>query len=109
MEEPRDRIYCRHILKAIEEMEAFTAGMDFEGFENDIKTQHAVARELEIIGEAAKRLSEEFKSSRGSIPWRRITGMRDFLIHDYMQVDLKELWKTATEDVKELKLALETE
>ena len=107
MDEQRDRIYRRHILKAIEETEAFTAGMDFDGFENDIKTQRAVTRELEIIGEAAKRLSVEFKNKHESIPWRRIAGMRDFLIHDYMEVDLKEVWKAATEDIKELKRALE--
>ncbi len=73
----------------------------------DLKTQLAVTRELEIIGEASKRFSPEFKDLHGSIPWRRIAGMRDFLIHDYMQVDLKEVWKAATEGIPELKLALE--
>jgi len=97
------------MLEAIEGIETFTAGMAFSDFEKDIKTQLAVTRELEIIGEAAKRLSKEFKEKQGQVPWRRVAGMRDFLIHDYMEVDVKEVWKAATEDIKGLKAALEAE
>lgn len=61
MDEPRDQIYCKHILQAIAGIETFTGGMTFERFEDDIKTQLAVTREFEIIGEAAKRLSMNFK------------------------------------------------
>jgi uncharacterized protein with HEPN domain len=97
------------MLEAISEIGAFIQGMVFEQFEKDLKTQMAVTRELEIIGEAAKRLSEEFKDRHGHIPWTRIAGMRDFLIHDYMRVDMREVWKAAKEDIIELRQVLEQE
>lgn len=107
METDKDKIYSEHMLAAIRGIEAFTAGLTYEQFADDIKTMLAVTRELEIIGEASKRLSEEFKEKHARIPWRRIAGMRDFLIHDYAEVDLMEVWKAATEDIKELKQVLE--
>ena len=106
MDMDRDQIYSKHILKAIEGINEFLNGMTFDIFAKDLKTQLAVTRELEIIGEATKRLSEEFKAQRGHIPWKKIAGMRDFLIHDYMNVDLGEVWKTAIEDIEELKSVL---
>lgn len=98
--------YARGQARPDSDIESFTRGMEFAAFRADIKTQLAVTRELEIIGEAAKRLSEEFKDKHGDIPWRKIAGMRDFLIHDYMDVDMKEVWKAATEDIAELKQAI---
>lgn len=80
--------------------------MSFAEFKKDIKTQLAVARELEIIGEAAKRLSSAFTQTHKKIPWRKIAGMRDFLIHEYMDVDVEEVWKTANEDIPQLKKTL---
>jgi len=103
MDKSRDQTYCKHILELIAEIETFVQGMTLEQFEADLKTQRAVTRDLEVIGEASKRLSEEFQDEHGQIPWRRIGGMRDFLIHDYMKVDMKEVWKSATEDIKQLK------
>lgn len=107
MDKSTDRIYCKHILELIAEIETFIQGMTFEQFEGDLKTMRAVTRDLEIIGEASKRLSQEFQDEHGQIPWRRIGGMRDFLIHDYMKVEMKEVWKAATEDILELKQALQ--
>ncbi len=107
MDKARDLTYSKHILELIAEIEAFVQGMTFEEFETDIKTQRAVTRDLEVIGEASKRLSQEFQEKYHQIPWRRIGGMRDFLIHDYMKVEMKEVWKAATEDIKELKRILE--
>ena len=109
MAKSKDQIYCEHILEAIAGIESFVKDFSFEQFSRDLKPQLAVARELEIIGEAAKRFSEKFKDDRSQIPWRKVTGMRDFLSHDYMAVDLKEVWHVATEDVEELKRALEIE
>ncbi|MEK7161449.1 MAG: DUF86 domain-containing protein [Patescibacteria group bacterium] len=106
MDKSRDLTYCKHILELIAEIETFVLGMTFQQFEADLKTQRAVTRDLEVIGEASKRLSEEFQDRHGKIPWRRIGGMRDFLIHDYMKVDVKEVWKAATEDIEELKQEL---
>jgi len=107
MDKSNDKTYCKHILELIAEIETFVQGMAFEQFEADLKTQRAVTRDLEIIGEASKRLSEEFQEEHSQIPWRKIGGMRDFLIHDYMKVDMKEVWKAATEDIQELKQAIQ--
>lgn len=105
----KDKIYGEHMLAAIRGIENFTAGLAYEQFADDLKTALAVTRELEIIGEASKRLSEEFKKKRAQIPWRKIGGMRDFLIHDYAEVDFMEVWKAATEDIAELKKVLEND
>lgn len=106
MEQDKEKIYCKHILDAIEEIESFTKDMSFEDFEKDKKTQRAVTRDLEIIGEVAKRLSKEQTDKYKQIPWRNIAGMRDFLIHDYMDIDLKEVFKAVEEDIPELKQAV---
>ena len=103
----KDEIYCKHILEAIRGIEDFIGGMSYAEFSHDLKTVLAVSRELEIIGEASKRLSDTLKSQLGSIPWREIAGMRDVLIHDYLSVDVREVWKAATDDVPVLKTALE--
>lgn len=107
MDKGSDKIYINHILEAIALIQNFVAGKTLEDFSNDIMLQSAVSRQIEIIGEASKRLSEEFKNSLGQLPWRHITGMRDFLIHDYARVELSEVWNAATRDVEELKKALE--
>ena len=68
---------------------------DTRPFITDFKTQDAMIRNFEIIGEAAKQLSEQSKRKREDIPWRKIAGLRDVLIHDYMGVDLGEVWNIA--------------
>ena len=102
----KDNVYAQHILDAIVSIEKFIAGGDYEKFSNDQLLQDGVVRELEIIGEATKKLSEAFKKSIPSLPWKDIAGMRDKLIHDYFSVDLEEVWKAATEDIELLKKEL---
>jgi uncharacterized protein with HEPN domain len=72
-------------------------------FSEDFLTQDAVIRQLEIIGEATKRISKEFRSENPHIPWSDMAGMRDILIHDYIDVDVDIVWKTASESIPELK------
>ncbi len=107
MEQADDRIYIRHILDAIQDIETFVEGMDFAAFDNDLKTVMAVTKELEIIGEASKRLSEKLKDKLGFLPWKKIGGMRDFLVHDYMDIDFEVVWKATIIDIPELKAVLE--
>jgi uncharacterized protein with HEPN domain len=76
-----DRVYLAHIRDAIERIVKYTSEGKSE-FDHDEKTQDAVVRNLEIIGEAAKNVSDEMRANRPDIPWRRLAGMRDKLIHE---------------------------
>ncbi len=80
----------------------FSAGMDRETFRADEKTQSAIIHQFLIIGEAAKLLSDEFKSNHTEIPWRAVARMRDKLIHHYHGVDLQEVWQAAQIDIPAL-------
>lgn len=96
--EPSDRAYVLHILDAIGEIEEYVAGMTWDDFLDDSKTQSAIVRQLEIIGEASKHLSESYRQSK-PLPWKDIAGMRDKLIHHYFDVDMETVWVTATTDI----------
>ena len=100
----RDRLdYVADILDSIEKIEEFTSGMSFEDFAGDNKTVYAVIRALEIIGEAAKRISEAMREQYPSVPWWEMAATRDKLIHGYIGVDLKVIWQTLEADLPPLK------
>ena len=86
-----DKFYLQHILEAIEKIETYTAAGK-KSFMKTAMVQDAVIRNLEIIGEATKQLSEGFKKRNADIPWRNVSGLRDILIHHYMGVDLEKVW-----------------
>ncbi len=71
-------------------------------FDKNELVQDAVIRNIEIIGEASTRVSDDFRASHSEIPWREMAGMRDKLIHDYMGVDLDVVWRTIEIDIPEL-------
>lgn len=98
-----DLPYLRHILDAISKIEEYVKSMKREKFLKDVKTQDAVVREFEVIGEATKRLSSETKQRYTEIPWAEVAGARDRLIHAYFDVDLNEVWKTVCDDIPRLK------
>ena len=98
----RDEIYLRHIADAGEKIGVYTSGGRVR-FLAESHWQDAVIRQLEIIGEATKKLSETTRNQNPDIPWRRIAGMRDILIHDYFRVDLLAPWEVSQKEVPFLK------
>lgn len=88
-------LYLQHILESAIEIQGYIAGMHKRTFIKDRKTQDAVIRRFEIIGEAAKRLTDEVRGQEPTIPWRQIASMRDRLIHEYFSIDLDVVWQTA--------------
>jgi len=95
--------YLEDIQDAIEKIEGFTRGLDFEGLKQDERTIFAVVRAFEIMGEAAKKVPRELRNRYPSVPWKRMAGMRDKIIHEYFAVDLDVVWKAVQEDVPALK------
>jgi len=96
---PDDKIRLQHILDESQEALHFVANLTFEAFQEDSKTVHAVIRSIEVIGEAAAKISPEYKASQPSIPWEQIVGMRNHLIHVYFDVDYETVWKTVKNDI----------
>jgi uncharacterized protein with HEPN domain len=97
-----DRLFLEHMLEAVERIREFVDRISVEDFSKDWVLQDALVRRLEILGEAAGRVSREFADAHAEIPWRAITGLRHKLIHDYFEVDLSVVWETATHNVPEL-------
>ncbi|MDM8003537.1 MAG: DUF86 domain-containing protein [Bacteroidota bacterium] len=102
-----DRIYIEHILQSIGRISFYLTGKDYQSFSDDFLTQDAVIRQLEIIGEATKRISKELRAINPNIPWSDMAGMRDILIHDYIDVDTDIVWKTASESLSDLEKLLQ--
>jgi uncharacterized protein with HEPN domain len=100
-------LYLKNILKSIGKVERYVDEFDEQKFQSDDKTQDAVIRQLEIIGEAARLLSDEIKAVYPQVPWRDISGMRNHLIHRYFRVDIEEVWRTAKNDLSPLKTEIE--
>ena len=99
--------YLDDILGAIAEIEDFLQEMTYEAFIVDRRTINAVIRSLEVLGEATKHIPAGFRNKHPDIPWSKMAGMRDVLIHDYMGVDLKTVWKVAQERLPEIKPLIE--
>jgi uncharacterized protein with HEPN domain len=99
-------LYYRDILVAIEKVQAYIAKINFETFETDLKTQDAVIRNLEIIGEAIKKIPPTIRDLEPNIPWKSYAGIRDIIAHYYFRVDLNAVWTTAKDDLPILKNAI---
>ena len=101
------KTYLTDIMQSIKRIEDYTKG-GRTIFDMDTKTQDAVARNFEIIGEVVKRLPPEMLTQYPDVPWRAVAGFRDVLIHDYATVDLDEVWLTIERDLPPLKTAIQT-
>lgn len=97
-----DNLYVEHIKGAIAKIAKFVEELSYGSFSMNELAQSAVLRELSVIGEAAKKLSESFKRQHARIPWKHIVGMRDKLVHDYFEIDVEAVWKTVKEDLASL-------
>jgi len=99
--EPRD--YLRHILIEADYLIGRSDGLSFEAFFADETLRRAFVRSLEIIGEAARKVPEEFRATHPLVEWRAMAGMRDRLIHDYFGVDFELVWDVVTTRVPVLR------
>ena len=99
-------LYLHDIFQSIAHIEQYTEGLSFEDFSNDAKTIDAVVRNFEVLGEAAARLSEDFKEQYSFVPWSAMVGMRNKVIHEYFGIDPEIIWKTIQEDIPALKAEL---
>jgi uncharacterized protein with HEPN domain len=98
----RDEAYLLDILLAARKIRTFCHGYDAEKFAGDEVMQHAVMRLLQIIGEAARKISPEYKDAHPQIPWTQIIGMRHRLVHEYFRVDVDLVWEAAAGDIPAL-------
>jgi uncharacterized protein with HEPN domain len=97
-----DRIRIQHIIDAAEEALSFVEEIKIENFSKNRMIILSVIKEIEIIGEAASKISQETKSNHTTIPWKDIVGMRNRLIHGYFDVDIKLVWNTVKNDIPSL-------
>ncbi|HIK41137.1 DUF86 domain-containing protein [Thermoleptolyngbya sp. M55_K2018_002] len=96
------------MVSAIRRVQEFTASLTYEAYLDNILVQSAVERQLEILGEAARRLSNEFRQAHPEIGWRRVIGLRNILIHRYDEIRQETIWKTAISELEPLRTQLET-
>ena len=99
-------VYLKHISDAILRIEDYTEGLKYEDFMKNNLVQAGVMREITVIREAAKRLTRDIREKYSDIPWKKIAGMRDKLIHNYFDIKPEIAWKTVKEDIPKLKLEM---
>jgi uncharacterized protein with HEPN domain len=101
------RVYLAHILECIQRIESYVATGD-ESFLSQPLIQDAVIRNFEVIGEAAKRIPDSYRTANPSIPWRNLSAFRDVLIHQYEGVSLLKVWEIIERDLPGLKAAIQS-
>ncbi len=99
-------LYLINIIECIERIESYTKD-GRKAFMQNTMAQDAVVRNFEIIGEASKQISEHIKKKHPEVPWKHITGFRNILIHEYLKVDLNEVWSNVEKEMPVLKQQIE--
>ena len=102
-----DLVYLNHIKDAISRIEEYVNGLTYNGFIEKYLIQDGVIRQIQVIGEATKKISDNTRQKYPSVPWKDIAGMRDKLIHDYFGIDLDAVWDTVEKDIPILKNEIE--
>ena len=103
MRNKEDIIFIKHVLDSIEAIEDFSKNMDRKELSSNRMKQSAIVREIEVIGEAVKNMSNRLKEKYPSVPWKDIVGTRDKMIHHYFGVDLDIIWNIVKTDLPDLK------
>jgi uncharacterized protein with HEPN domain len=103
----RDEAYLLDILIAARKVTAFIGDATREQFATDEMMQNAIMRMLEVMGEAARLISEETKKAHADIPWHQMIGMRNRLVHEYFRIDLERVWDTTQRDIPALMKQIE--
>ncbi|MCW1294633.1 MAG: DUF86 domain-containing protein [Candidatus Parvarchaeota archaeon] len=107
-EEKDDIEYIKHIINAIQLIKQYTKDLQKDEFTKNNEKQDAVIRELAVIGEASKNISDSFKVKNNFIEWKKLAGVRDIVVHQYFNIDLDIIWDIIKYDLPELKKKLET-
>jgi uncharacterized protein with HEPN domain len=102
----RQRLYLSHVIECLDRIDVYVPKTKDE-FLDDTMRQDALIRALQVLAESTKRLSKEFKNSRPEVDWRAIAGLRNILVHEYLEIDLHEVWTIATRDLSQLRTAVE--
>jgi uncharacterized protein with HEPN domain len=105
--EERDTAHLWDMLRSARAVLQYTEGVALDRFADDRLLQRAVEREIEIIGEAASRITAAFRSTHAAIPWRTIIAQRNVIVHDYGDIDHERIWLVVTEHIPALIRALE--
>lgn len=101
------KMYIEGILSAINKIEGYITGLEYEEFIQKEMVVDAVIRNLEVIGEASKNVLENVRKQYPDVPWRRMTGLQNIVIHDYFGVDLSIVWRIITKNIPEAKPLIE--
>lgn len=103
----RDAIHLADIVVSAQKIRAYVSGVSRQAYLRDTQLQDSVIRRLEIIGEAAGRVSQSFRDDNPDVPWSRMRGMRNWVIHRYDDIDMEVVWETVEQDIPRLITQLE--
>jgi uncharacterized protein with HEPN domain len=98
----RDASYLADIVEAIQRIAGYILGLDYDQFLDDVRTQDAVLRNLQVIGEATKKLSPELRQENPDLPWKAMAGLRDRIVHDYFGINSEVVWTVVSRELPPL-------
>ena len=107
MSERSYKVYVNDILDSIKKIESYVKNMTYEDFIKDNLVKDAVLRNIEVLGEAAENIPDDLREEYSEVPWKRIIGLRNIVIHEYFGVDFENIWKIITENIPETKPYIE--